>query len=91
MMGRKFDESFDCLLFIMGGKNQSFWMKNCIIPLDIIMIHNNTITKIHHDCLPCEDDFCPTYKGPGNIVMELRGGSCEELGIEEGDTVEYIF
>ena len=47
MMGRKFDETFDSLLFLMGGKRQCFWMKNCIIPLDIIMIYNNKITKIH--------------------------------------------
>ena len=91
MMGRKFDESFDSLLFIMGGRRQCFWMKNCIIPLDIIMIYNNKITTIHHDCPPCIEEDCPTYCGGGNIVLELAGGTCSELGIEEGDDVEYIF
>jgi hypothetical protein len=23
--------------------------------------------------------------------LEIEGGSCEELGIESGDTVEYLF
>lgn len=91
MMNRKFDESFDCLLFIMEGKEQSFWMKNCIIPLDIIMVNNNLITTIHHNCQPCNEEVCPNYEGYGNIVMELRGGTCEKLGIEEGDFVQYIF
>ena len=90
-MGKTFDESFQALLFLMGGKKQCFWMKNCIIPLDIIIIQNNKIQTIHHDCPPCEEDPCQTYCGHGNIVLELLGGTCYELGIEEGDDVEYLF
>lgn len=92
MMEKTFDRSFNGLLFLMGGKKQCFWMKNCIIPLDIIIIKNNVIVNIHHDCPPCEDDFdCPSYCGNGNIVLELAGGTCEELNIQSGDWVEYEF
>lgn len=91
MMGRKFDDSFDGLLFLMGGKKQCFWMKNCIIPLDIIIIKNNVIVNIHHDCPPCYEEPCPSYCGNGNIVLELDGGACQMLEIEPGDTIEYIF
>ena len=91
MMGKTFDESFNGLLFLMGGKKQCFWMKNCIIPLDIIMIKNNVIVNIHHNCPPCEEEHCPSYCGNGNIVLELEGGTCEELNINPGDSVEYIF
>ena len=90
MMGKKFDETFNGLLFLMGGDKQSFWMKNCIIPLDIIIIRNNVIVNIHHDCPPCHGDECPSYGGNGNIVLELEGGTCEDLDIEPGDTVEYL-
>jgi uncharacterized membrane protein (UPF0127 family) len=88
MMGKTFDD-FEGLLFLMGGKKQCFWMKNCIIDLDIIIIKNNTITKIHHSCPPCESEDCPSYCGHGNIVLEIPGGTCEELNIEEGNFVEY--
>lgn len=91
MMRRKFDETFDSLLFIMDGMQQCFWMKNCIISLDIIIIRNNVITKIHHDCPPCIEEPCDRYCGIGNIVLEIAGGTCQEIGIEEGDEVEYIF
>ena len=91
MMGRTFDESFDSLLFLMGGKKQCFWMKNCIIPLDIVTIKNNVIVNIHSDCPPCDEEFCPRYCGNGNIVMELEGGTCDLMGIEPGDFVEYVF
>ena len=46
----QFDKDFNGLLFLMGGKKQCFWMKNCLIPLDIIIIKNNVIVNIHHNC-----------------------------------------
>lgn len=91
MQKRRFDSDFEGLLFLMSGKKQCFWMKDCIIPLDIIMIKNNVIVNIHHDCPPCNDDDCPSYCGRGNIVLELQGGTCEELNIQPGDWVEYVF
>jgi uncharacterized membrane protein (UPF0127 family) len=90
MMGKTFDHNFEGLLFLMGGKKQCFWMKNCIQNLDIIMIKNNVIVNIHHDCPPCNEPPCPSYCGRGNIVLELNGGACEELNIQPGDSVEYI-
>jgi uncharacterized membrane protein (UPF0127 family) len=91
MQNKSFDNTFDGLLFLMGGKEQCFWMKDCIIPLDIIMIKNNVIVNKHHECPPCKGDECPSYCGKGNIVLELEGGTCEDVGIEPGDSVEYIF
>ena len=91
MRGKRFENGFDGLLFLMGGKKQCFWMKNCIINLDIIIIKNNVIVNIHENCPPCNDDDCPSYCGNGNIVLELEGGSCENLQIEPGDVVEYVF
>ena len=90
MMGKEFDETFDGLLFLMGGKKQCFWMKNCIIPLDIIMIKNNVIVNIHHNCPPCVEEDCSSYCGNGNVVLELNGGTCEKLNIQAGDTINYL-
>ena len=90
MMNKKFDDTFESMLFLMDGKEQCFWMKDCIIPLDIIMIKNNVIVNIHHNCDPCSDDDCPSYCGKGNIVLELPGGKCEELNIQAGDSIKYI-
>jgi len=91
MMGKTFDNTFDGLLFLMGGKEQCFWMKNCLIPLDIIIIKNNVIVNIHHNCPPCDDEFdCPSYCGNGNIVLEVEGGTCDIENIQPGDSVEYI-
>lgn len=69
----------------------SFWMKNVLIPLDMVFVYNGEIVAIASNVPPCETNPCPTY-GPGqqaiDYVIELRGGLAEELGIEAGDPVE---
>ena len=88
MQNKTFDGSFDGMIFFMDGNYQSFWMKNCIVSLDILIIKDDIITKIHHECPPCNKLDCPSYHGTGNIVLELPGGMCQRLGIIEGDYVE---
>jgi uncharacterized membrane protein (UPF0127 family) len=85
MMNKRFDNTFNAMLFIMDIPKSCFWMKNCIIPLDIIMIDNNVITKIHHNCPPCTTERCKTYCGNGNMVLEVMGGFCDKANIKEGD------
>ena len=88
MMGRKFEKGFNGMLFLMSDGDHCFWMKNCIIHLDIIFISDNVITKIHHDCPPCETKDCENYCGDGDMILEIKGGSCKRYGIEEGDFLE---
>jgi uncharacterized membrane protein (UPF0127 family) len=90
MMFKNFD-GFDAMLFIMDkDEEQSFWMKNCKVPLDIVFISRDTITKIHSNCQPCKSIKCPSYEGNGNIVLELPGGVCRKNNIKVGDKVVYL-
>ena len=69
MMGRKTLEG--CMVFKLGKGHHSFWMKNCLIPLDIVFVNNKKITKIYENCQPC--DICNEhYKGYGDIVLEFE-------------------
>jgi uncharacterized membrane protein (UPF0127 family) len=88
MMKKRFNKDFDGMLFLMGSGDHSFWMRNCIVPLDIIFIDGNEITKIHSNCEPCHEKNCQNYEGFGDLVLELEGGTCESLGIEEGDVIK---
>jgi uncharacterized membrane protein (UPF0127 family) len=88
MMNKTFD-NFDGMLFIMGDGSHSFWMMNCIIPLDIIFIDNDVITKIHHNCQPMTDESHKNYCGEGNFILEIKGGTCKKLGIKKGDVVTF--
>lgn len=70
----------------------SFWMKNVLIPLDMIFIHDGEIVAIADDIPPCETTPCPTY-GPENqlvdYVLELRGGRAAELDLQVGDVMTF--
>jgi uncharacterized membrane protein (UPF0127 family) len=90
MMGKKFDENFDGMFFLQNSGHHCFWMKNCLIPLDIIFIEENKIKKIFHNCPPCEDECNKTYCSDGDFVLELEGGTCINLGIEENDFIHLI-
>ena len=89
MMGRK--KLKGGMLFPFSEvQEQSFWMKNCLITLDILMLLNNKVTQIHSNCPPCNTNPCKNYKGVGNKVLELNGGECKKLGIQKGDTLNFI-
>jgi uncharacterized membrane protein (UPF0127 family) len=89
MMLKKFDKTFNGMFFVMKNQDHCFWMKNCIIHLDIIFIDGDKITKIHHNCPPCEDDECNRYCGEGGFILEVKGGTCKKLGIKKGNIVVF--
>ena len=96
MMGKTFEDiGADAMVFVMGGagssKEHSFYMKNCIVPLDVLFTDRSTITKIHRNCPPCAEDEkeCKTYPGRGNTIIEMLGGTCARMGIREGDAVVF--
>jgi uncharacterized membrane protein (UPF0127 family) len=66
----------------------AFWMKNTLVPLDIIFIDaNHKIARITN-AQPL--DLTPLPSGvPVTGVLELAGGRAAELGIKEGDTVRW--
>ncbi len=67
----------------------SFWMKNTVIPLDIIFVRSNgTIESIAENTVPYST--APVASGePVAAVLELRGGLTAELGITAGDKVAW--
>ena len=89
MMFKKFNGDFDGMLFFMERGPQSFWMKNCLVSLDMIFIDNGIIHNIQHHCKPCKTKDCPGYKGYGDMVLELPGGTCEKYDIKKGDEVKF--
>jgi uncharacterized membrane protein (UPF0127 family) len=64
-----------------------FWMKNTLIPLDMIFIAGDgRIVSIAHSAKPLSEDVI--YSGaPVRAVLEVIGGTCRRLGIAPGDQV----
>jgi hypothetical protein len=89
MMSKNFDNNFNGMLFLMSEGDHCFWMKDCIVHLDIIFIDGNKITKIHHNCPPCKKEPCENYCGYSDSILELPGGTCKKYDIREGDIVNF--
>ena len=67
----------------------AFWMKNTLIPLDMIFIRaDGTIARIAANTVPMSLDPVPGGE-PVAAVLEIAGGRSAELGIREGDRVSW--
>ncbi len=78
------------MLFDFKAERQvSFWMRNTLIPLDMLFIAaDGTIKNIHANAIPHDETSIPS-DGAVQFVLEIPGGRSAELGIEAGDTVEH--
>lgn len=95
--GLMFRESLDdgrgMLFAYPDSAVRSFWMKNTLIPLDMLFIDENFVIRKIHQAVPCEQDPCPSYKSgvPVKYVLEVRGNLAREKGVKEGDVAEIKF
>jgi YVTN family beta-propeller protein len=65
-----------------------FWMKNTLIPLDMIFVDSSSkIIDIKENVPPCKQEECPTYpsKEPAQYVLEVNAGFVQENGVKIGD------
>ena len=78
------------MLFIFEKQDiYQFWMKNTLIPLDIIWINENKeIVYIKQNALPCKENcnkITPDKKA--KYVLEINSGLIKELNIKTNDNV----
>lgn len=68
---------------------RSFWMKNTLIPLDIIYIAaDGTVVSIAPMATPKSEAPIPSH-GEALGVLEIAGGRAGELGVKPGDKVGH--
>jgi uncharacterized membrane protein (UPF0127 family) len=71
------------------SKPRTFWMKNTLIPLDMIFIDENFTVVNIHNAVPCKADPCHVYNSGADskYVLEINGGLAEQNNITIGNTI----
>jgi len=80
------------LFFFPTDGVYGFWMKNTLIPLDMIWIDSDRkIVHIKTDVPPCKIEECPSYDPgvPSRYVLELAAGEAAKHGLKVGDVLRF--
>lgn len=78
------------MLFVYESpQTVSFWMKNTLIPLDMIFLDQSGVVRdIHHRAIP--GDLTPISAGPDIFaVLEINGGLAKRYGISVGSHMQH--
>ena len=90
LMNRPHMGQFAGMLFVYDRPQQvSFWMKNTLIPLDMLFIdESGIVTRIHENAIPHDRTGIP---GGNRIqyVFEVNGGMVDLLDIEVGAQIRH--
>ncbi len=93
--GLMFAETLDKnkgMLFVYPDElERTFWMKNTLIPLDMIFAASNgTVVDVIENAMPCEKDPCIIYGSiyPAKYVMETNAGFVKENNISASSVLK---
>jgi len=81
------------MLFIFPDSNiHSFWMKDTLIPLDVIWINDGKIVEMTTLDMQTEENI-PQYtpQNKAQYVLELNAGAINENNFQVGDKVEIKY
>lgn len=90
LMGRASMPISSGMLFVYPApRRSSFWMRNTLIPLDMLFIDaTGVVTHIHHEAVPLDETSI--FGGDSVLaVLEINGGLAKRLGIDEGTQLRH--
>ena len=87
MFREKLNENEGMLFVFESEGYQTFWMKNTLIPLDMIFIGNDFKIVDIKNAKPCKENPCALYKSskPSRYVLEVNSGFSARNNIKTGD------
>jgi uncharacterized protein len=90
LMDRKSMTDSQGMLFIFPvAQEQSFWMKNTYISLDIIFIdEQKEIVSVQKNTTPLSEESLPSFK-EAQYVLEVNAGFYDKYHISYGDRISF--
>ena len=90
LMYRKSMPEHRGMLFVFEEQQpQAFWMKNTLMPLDIIYVNDkNVVVSIQKNTTPLNEKSLPSTK-PALYVVETNAGYTAKMGIKEGTKISF--
>lgn len=89
MFREKMEDGQGMLFIFPSEEPEGFYMKNTIIPLDIIFINSKKeIVKIYKNTTPFSEQDLPSLK-PAVYVVEVNAGFTDKNNIKEGDFIDW--
>ena len=90
LMYRKEMDEYSGMVFVFGSpSHQEFWMKNTLIPLDMIFAdRTGRIIGIFRNAAPMTETV-DSVPGDSQYVLEVNGGFCARHGVTPGDTLLF--
>lgn len=70
----------------------AFWMKDTLIPLDILYFDQmGRLVQAYYNVAPCTEDPCLGYPSvfPAKYVLEVNGGEAQRWGLKYGDSMTF--
>ena len=93
LMFREYLGEKEGMLFIFNdNKERIFWMKNTLIPLDIIFISDSLEIVNIAEADPCGADPCALYNSemPAKYVLEVNKGFSKRNNLQVGNSLEIF-
>ena len=85
----KLDKQHGMLFVFENSELRGFYMKNTLIPLDLIFIDEDyEIVHIHSKATPYETASISSQL-PAKYVFEINGGLSKQIGIQKGMKIKY--
>ena len=78
------------MLFVYDAPQRAtFWMRNTLIPLDMIFAdENGVVTHVHENAIPLDETTIDGGEGV-KFVLEINGGLAGQFGIAPGTVLRH--
>lgn len=89
MFREKMPASAGMLFVYESPRRAQFWMKNTLIPLDMIFADDSgVVTHVHSNAVPQDTTVIDGGNGV-RYVLEINGGLAQRLGIKTGSEMRH--